>query len=285
MKARRMIPVVIASIVGVFLILVAFLYFNQEKLVFVPTRQLEATPDEMGLEYEDVFIEVEPGQRIHAWYLPCRNDSVSAPKTVLFCHGNGGNISHRLDTGEYLTRLGVNVLLFDYRGYGLSDGQPTEENTYADADAAYHWLLNEKKVRPEDLCLFGRSLGGAVAVELGSRAPCAGVMIESTFTSVAAMGHHMYPFMPIKLLVRYNYDTLGMIGRLTRPILVAHSPQDELVPYEMGRALYDAAREPKVFVELSGGHNERLYFASRDYFENLRRFLKIGANPPEARLL
>ena len=271
-----MLTIVVCSIVGVFLIFVAFLYFNQGKLVFVPVRQLEATPTEVGLKYEDLFIEVGAGQRIHAWYLPNRNDAVEHPKTVLFCHGNGGNISHRLDTGEYLTRLGGNVLLFDYRGYGLSDGEPSEENCYTDAEAAYRWLTDVKGVPPGDLFLFGRSLGGAVAIQLAASEACAGVVAESSFTSVADMGQRMYPFMPIKLMARYRFDALGTIRRLTCPVLVAHSPQDEMVPYDMGRALFEAAPEPKTFIELSGGHNERQYFASEAYRDGLRRFFGIG---------
>jgi len=276
MKVRRMLTVIVCSIVGVFLVFVAFLYFNQAKLIFVPVRQLDATPHEIGLTYEDVFVEVGAGQRIHAWYLPNRNAAVERPRTILFCHGNGGNISHRLDTGEYLTRLGVNVLLFDYRGYGLSDGEPSEENCYADAEAAYGWLAEVKGVRPADLFLFGRSLGGAVAIQLAASEPCAGVAVESSFTTVADMGQRMYPFMPIRLLARYRFDALGTIKRLACPVLVAHSPQDEMVPYDMGRALFEAAPEPKVFIELSGGHNERRYFGSEAYRDGLMRFFGIG---------
>ena len=266
------------SIIGVYLIFAAFLYFNQSRLVFMPTREIEMTPDELGLAFEDVYLDVAPGERIHAWYVPGPGDGPDERPTVLFCHGNGGNISHRLPTIDLLHRLGVNLLIFDYRGYGQSDGQPSEANVYDDAEAAWRHLVEDRKVKPERLYLFGRSLGGCVAVELAGRVECAGVILESTITSARDLGQGMYPFMPVRLLVRYKFDSISKIGQLTCPVLVAHSPDDEMVPYQMGLALFEKASEPKQFLPLTGGHNERLYFENEGYLNGLRQFMGLPSN-------
>jgi len=268
----------VVILVVLFGALCAGLYFNQNSMVFVPSREMVMTPDEVNMRYEDIYIEVAPGENINAWYIPA-NDS-SAP-TVLFCHGNTGNISHRIYSAQFLNGLGANLLLFDCRGYGMSDGAPSEENAYADAAAAYNWLVNEKGINPSNLFIFGRSLGGALVVELALHVECAGVIVESSFTSAHDMGQRMFPYLPTKLLSRYRFDSISKVGRLSCPILVTHSPDDDLIPYEMGRSLYNRAAEPKTFIDLSGRHNERLYFDSDVYINGLRGFLGFGAGISE----
>jgi len=267
-----------AIIVGLFAICAMFLYFFQEKVVFVPSREIVLTPDEVGLVWEDVYLEVEPGVRINVWY-------ISAPepvtRTILFCPGNAGNVSRRVFTAQFLTGLGVNVLLVDYRGYGRSEGSPSEKNVYADVRAAYDWLINEKKIPAEELYLFGRSLGGAIAIEVAGRVPVAGLVVESSFTSAVDVGKTMFPFIPVKLMTRYRFDNAAKIGSLTCPILITHSPEDDLIPYEMGRQLYELAGEKKEFIELSGPHNERFYYESDIYINGLRKFLGLDQNNPE----
>lgn len=259
----------IIALVVVFALLCGYLYFAQDRVVFTPNRKIVITPDEVNLPYDDVYIEIDKGERINGWYFPV-NDSA---RTVLFCHGNAGNISHRLETVEMFTKLGVNVFLFDYRGYGLSDGFPTEENVYADAEVAYHWLCGEKSVAPERIIIFGRSLGGAVAIELASRVPCAGLIVESSFTSAIEMGRRMFPYLPIGFLIRYRFDSVSKINRLDCPILVVHSPEDDLIPFEMGRRLYDNAGQPKCFIPITGGHNDRVYMQNESYLAGLREFI------------
>jgi len=267
-----MLLMVLISATALFLFFAAFLYFSQERLIFFPTREISATPADVGLSFDDLRIAVSGDERINAWYLRSRDSAVASPATVLYCHGNGGNLSHRVITAEFLTRLGVDVLLFDYRGYGLSDGRPSESNMYADAEAAYRWLVQEKGVAPDRLFLFGRSIGGAVVVDLAGKVPCAGVVVESAMTSAADVGARMYPFMPIRLLIRYRFDALARIGSLRCPVLVTHSPEDEIIPFDMGRALYERAPEPKLFIPLSGRHNERAYYDSDIYINGLREF-------------
>ena len=246
-----------------------YLYFNQGRMVFIPMRELVLTPDQLDMTGEDIYVEVTPEEKVNAWYFPCN----PGRKTILFCHGNAGNISHRLETVQYLKNFEVNILLFDYRGYGRSDGCPTEAGVYADARAVFDWLVNEKKIAPLDIILFGRSLGGAVAIDLASQVDCGGVVVESSFTSAAELGQKLFPYFPVKFLLRFKFDSLAKIAELSCPVLVTHSPDDEMIPIEMGRRLYEAAREPKHFIELEGTHNERDYLENRAYFEGLRAFI------------
>ena len=261
---------VIVIVVVVFVGLSGFLYLNQRRIVFVPMKDYAATPDHAHLTYEQVWLEPEPGIKIRGWYFPAAKGS---DRAVMLCHGNAGNISHRLESVHFLLGLGVNVLLFDYRGYGESNGTPSEEGVYADAEAAYRWLREEKQIDPSNITIFGRSLGGAVAIELARRVPCGGVIVESSFTSAADFGRKMFPFLPIRLLLKYHFDSINKIGELSCPVLVTHSPDDDLIPFEMGKRLFDAAKPPRKFIELSGGHNERLYFSDRHYTEGVRAFI------------
>jgi fermentation-respiration switch protein FrsA (DUF1100 family) len=257
--------------VSLYLILAVFLYLNQRRLAFVPSRDLSVTPGDIGLSFEDIFIEVADGERVHGWYFPVEGSAVVA----MLCHGNAGNISHRLETAEFLTSIGVNVLLFDYRGYGRSDGKPSEENAYADAEAAYRWLLSDKGFGSEQVIIFGRSLGGAVAVELATRVSCRALIVESSFSSVKDLGRRMFPYMPIGLLLRFEFDSAEKIASLDCPKVICHSPVDEIVPYDLGRKLYEAAAEPKTWIELSGGHNEREYFRDPAYLEAWNRLISM----------
>jgi len=262
-------------VAGLFVALSIMVYFGQGRMMFMPSREIDITPDQAGLAYEDVFIEVAEGERFHAWYFPVEA-AVATSRTVLFFHGNAGNISHRLSTAQLLLEMGVNVLIFDYRGYGRSDGEPTEINIYADARAAYNWLLEEKQLMPSDIFLFGRSLGGAVAIELAVSNECAGVILESSFTSIVDMGRRLYPYLPVSLLARYRFDAISKIGQVRSKVLVTHSPDDEMIPYEMGRQLYEAASDNRAFIVLSGGHNDQSYFDNTNYRNGLQEFFGTG---------
>ncbi len=280
MKLLSSFLVIITVAVGGFVAFGVYLYLSQDRMVFFPTRDLEASPGDIGLGFQEVRIDVTNGESIHAWYIPAPSDSRAndqsgdggAP-TVLFCHGNAGNISHRLETVECLTALGANVMLFDYRGYGQSDGAPSETNMYADAAACYRWLTGSQGVRSDQIVLFGRSLGGAVAIELASQVDCAGLIVESSFTSAKEMGRLMFPYFPIGLLLRYEFESIQKIGQVNCPVLVTHSPSDDLVPFAMGRRLYEESAEPKRFVELKGSHNERDYMSDGAYIEAVRAIL------------
>ncbi|MDP8237204.1 MAG: alpha/beta hydrolase [Candidatus Erginobacter occultus] len=264
-------PILIVCLAVAALLLIRLLVrkFEQHQMYY-PIRGLEATPGEAGMAYEDVFLNPGDGVRIHGWWVPAEADR----GTVLFCHGNAGNISHRLESIAVFHRLGLNVLIFDYRGFGRSEGSPDEEGTYLDAEAAYRHLREEKGIDPERIVIFGRSLGGAVAIELALRARAGALVAESTFTSAVEMGKLIFPFLPIRLLIRNRYDSLAKVGELQLPSLFIHSPGDELVPFEMGERLFQTAAEPKEFFRISGGHGDGFLITGPSYVEGIDSFLK-----------
>jgi hypothetical protein len=237
------------------------LYFLQPKFLYQPTREVSYNPSDIELEYEDVTFHSEDNLRLNGWYIPADK----AYFTVLFCHGNGGNISHRLDTLNILNELGLNCFIFDYRGYGKSRGKSTEQGTYLDAQAAYLWLTEVKKIPPQQIIIFGRSLGGSIAAHLAAKVDLAGLLLESTFTSFVDMGKKFYPYMPVRLFAAFNYRTIDYVKKVDCPVLVIHSRTDELVPFEFSLRLYDAANEPKAFIEIEGSHNDGFLFSGDVY--------------------
>lgn len=239
-------------------------------LIYQPRAELAATPDRVHIGYEDLTLKAADGPSLDAWWAPL---SSTAP-VVLLCHGNGGNISHRLAKLQLLRKAGASVLLFDYRGYGRSTGTPTELGTYEDGEAAYRWLLSTG-VAPGRIVLYGESLGNGVAIELARRHPggFGGLIVDSAFTSTKDIARKIFPHLPVSWLVKYKYDNLAKISAVKAPTLVLHSPDDEIIPYAMGRKLYDAAPGAKSFVELQGSHNEGFITAMRPYLKGVHEFL------------
>ncbi len=262
----------VALIAGcVYAVLVAGAYVAQPKLVYFPEagRELIATPGAIGLEYDELQLTAADGVRLHAWYV-----KAPAPRgVVLFFHGNAGNISHRLDSLAQFARLGYDTLIFDYRGYGRSDGSPSEAGTYLDGDAAWDYLVRQRGVAPADVVLFGESLGAAVAARLASQTEPRALVLLSAFTSIPDLGQELYPILPVKWLARIQYPTLDYVGTVRAPVLVAHSRDDEIVPFPHGERLYAAAPEPKRFVVMRGGHNEAFFFVSPEWERALADFL------------
>jgi hypothetical protein len=244
----------------------------EHQFLYFPTRTIEATPADAGLAYEEVFFAAADGVRLHGWYVPGEPDRPA----VLFAHGNAGNISHRVENLRlFRERLGVTVFIFDYRGYGKSEGKATEEGTYADARGALVWLRG-RGWSPERLVYFGRSLGASVAVQLALEAPPAGLVIETPFPSVPAMGRHHYSILYFLLgwTIDARYDVEGKIDRLHVPLLIFQGDRDMIVPEKMARRLFARANEPKTFHLIHGaGHNDTLQHDSTAYWEQWRRFL------------
>ena len=266
MEKARGVLVPVASVYGVLLLA---LFLLQSCLVYYPTHEKVATPKSIGLDYESVELTTEDGLMLDAWFVPAQD----ARGVVLFFHGNAGNISHRLGSVEVFHDLRFSTLIFDYRGYGQSEGEPSEEGTYADADAAWRYLTEERGVPPEKIVLFGRSLGSAIAANAATRHRAGALILESAFTSVPDVAAEIYWFFPVRWLARIDYDTMGALDSIASPTLFIHSPDDELIPYAHGRALYEAAKEPKQFLEINGGHNRGFLQSGSVYTDGLDAFL------------
>jgi fermentation-respiration switch protein FrsA (DUF1100 family) len=251
--------------------LALLLYVTQSSMVFYPEigREIVATPAQSGLPYEDVQLKTADGISLHGWFIPAAQER----GTVLFLHGNAGNISHRLDSIRMFHRLGYSTLIFDFRGYGNSGGKPGEEGTYRDAEAAWRYLAEQRHIPPCRIVLFGESMGGAIAAQLAGLKKPAALVIASGFTSVPDLAQQLYPYLPARWLARIRYDTQGYLRTVTVPVLIAHSPQDDIVPYSHGQALFAAANPPKQFLELAGGHNDGFIFMREAWVRVLGDFL------------
>lgn len=260
---------IIIIIVGIFGLGIGIFLIFQSNYIYHPVRQMAAAPDSVGLQFESVSLETGDGLKLFGWFIPCEN----ARAVVLFCHGNGGNISGRLDSIEFLHRLGLDTFIFDYRGYGQSEGKPSELGTYRDVEAAWRYLVEERKIQPDRIIVFGRSLGGPIAAWLaGSHTPGA-LIIESTFTSVPDVAAMRHPYLPARLLMRFKYTTAEYLSNVNCPVLIIHSRDDEMIPYECGEQLFEIAKEPKKFLEITGAHNEGFMRSGRTYEEGLDTFI------------
>jgi fermentation-respiration switch protein FrsA (DUF1100 family) len=253
-------------------VMTALIYFQQSSLIYYPDvagRGLAATPQQIGLVFEDVELITEDEVRLHGWFIPSDN----ARGTVLFFHGNAGNISHRLDSITTFNRMRLNVFIFDYRGYGRSQGQVTEIGTYRDAEAAWSYLVETRGIEASKIIVFGRSLGASIAAWLASQHTPAALILESSFSSVPSMAQQMYPFLPVKWLSRFSYDTRQYVSTIACPLLVVHSKSDEIIPYSEGRLVFDAAPANKQFLDIRGGHNDGFIVTGRAYTDGLSAFI------------
>jgi fermentation-respiration switch protein FrsA (DUF1100 family) len=260
---------IFAIIAAVYIGLSVMLFLMQSRILYQPMREYDYTPSDYGLDYEAVSLATPDGVTLAGWYIPAEK----AEWTVLFCHGNAGNISHRLDTLQMFHELDLNCLIVDYRGYGQSTGRPTEIGTKIDMLAGFQWLVEEKRLRPEQIILFGRSLGGSVAAMIAKDVNPGGLVLESVFTSFNDIGAHYYPWLPVRLFSRFNYNTLEAVKQVTCPVLVIHSPEDEIIPYKFGQQIFAVANEPKQFVDLAGTHNEGFYDNADLYKQIWRNWL------------
>ncbi len=265
----RMIATIIAAVIALYLLILIFMYFMQSGMVYFPSRSVEVTPANIGLEYEDVFLETGDGVKINGWFVPANPSRT----TLLFFHGNGGNISHRLESIQQFNSLGLSVFIIDYHGYGKSGGKPGEVETYLDAEAAWDYLTHDKGLDPGSIIIFGRSLGGGVATWLATKQRSKALIVESSFLSIPDVAGHYYPFLPVKILARFKYDSKANLSHIKIPILVVHSPDDDIIPYSHGQELYDLAGEPKQFLQINGSHNDGYLVSDHDYRRGIDKFL------------
>ncbi len=257
---------------NLFIILVVFGWvfwrpvFFEEKLIYFPSHEFELTPDSLAMRYEELMLTTADGKLVNGWFLPTSVDSVSDRFTILVSHGNAGNISHRLDRVLLMhSNLNADVLLFDYRGFGRSIGKPSELGTYEDARAAYKYLIDERKLSPDRIILFGESLGAAVALQLAIEVKAAGLVLEAPFTSIANMARELYPLFAVRW-IRNRYDNLTKIKRLSVPLLIVHGTADRIVPFTHGQELFRSAPEPKNFLVVEGAGHSDMFLKGRDVY-------------------
>jgi uncharacterized protein len=281
---------IIYLFVIIFLITAYFRYIESRSL-FLPAKDIGLTPDVYNLSYEDVYFKTNDGETLNGWFIfsnviPAKaeirkktdprfygDDKKRGSSTFLFYHGNGGNISHRLDKINMLCRSGINVFVFDYRGYGKSTGVPSEKGLYKDAEAAFDYLVSEKHVSPDRVILYGESLGGAVAVNEAVKNKAGALITESAFSSVRDVAKSVYPFLP-RFVFSSRFDSAVRIGRVKIPKLIIHSKDDEIVKFEQSLKLFNLSKEPKKHLILRGGHNT-CYMDSKDlYVDGIRGFVK-----------
>jgi len=269
---RHVMNIALGIAVGLVLFIVLVRTF-ENRLIFYPPRYPEgfAKPESFGIHPEEVWLTTSDGIKLNAYFLAAPD----SPKVLLWFHGNAENIGMGLDHLKVLSQLGVNVMEVDYRGYGKSEGSPSEAGVYRDADAAYQYLVESRKFAPKGIYLYGHSLGGAVAVDLASRRECGGLIVESSFTSVPDMARHVYYVPVARYLPSSRFDSVVKIARVHSPVLVIHGTRDAVVPFEMGRRLYEAAREPKAFLPIEGAaHDDPYLVGGEAYFERISAHIK-----------
>jgi fermentation-respiration switch protein FrsA (DUF1100 family) len=263
------------TLFGGYALVLTVLFVFQNRLLFFPSPTLEATPAAHGMVFEEATFETNDGERLHGWWVPAEKPRA----TLLFFHGNAGNISHRLDLVEIFRGLGLNVFLFDYRGYGRSTGKPSEDGLYRDAAAAWRYLTETRGLIPDEIVLFGRSLGGGPATWLATRERPRALILGSTFTSIPDVAAKQYPYLPVRLLTRNRFDNRARLAEVRTPVLVIHSRDDALIPFEHGRRLFETAPEPKAFLEIEGAHNNGYAVTGPRYAEGIDAFLTAHVGP------
>ena len=249
--------------IGIYLVLM------ERKLLFKPVHNIAVTPSALGLGFEDLWIKSADDEKLHAWFVP----ATSSSKVVLFCHGNNGNIGECLDTLSILYRLGYSTLLFDYRGYGKSSGVPTEAGVCQDALSVWQYLCTQRGFTSDQIIVFGRSMGAAVATFLATQVTPRALVLESPFLSLPELGQHMYPYVPVRWLARIKFDNYARINDVKCPTLFIHSRDDELIPLRHGRQLFEHFHGPKQFLEIRGRHADGYLSTGELYVSSLREFL------------
>lgn len=249
--------------------LLLFLYFFQSIFLFQPKEEYLGTPALVSLKYEEVAITSNNGNILSGWFVP----KADAGQAVLFCHSNYGNISYFIQDLHAIHQMGFPVLVFDYQGYGKSGGEPSEESLHADGEAAWNYLLS-RGYGSDRIILWGRSLGGAVAARLAVDHEPAALVIESTFIKFPEVARDFFPYVPVSIIARYDLDVEKDIKKIDCPLLIVHSRDDEIIDFRHGKKLFQAAHEPKSFLEISGSHNDGYYSSGLLYYQSVNKFLE-----------
>ena len=259
----------------IILLVLSFSLFRllQNRLIYYPDHDLILTPDHLGLTYEEIYFSASDGVALHGWYIPAKDPPTDNQVFVLFLHGNAGNISHFLAKVSGLSAHGLNVFCFDYRGFGKSAGSPNEQGTYLDAEAAWQTLLDRTEASPEQVVIYGYSLGGAVAVNLALSRPANPLILESTFTSIRDMARDKAPFLP-GFLVKPVYESLNKISQIDNPTLFIHGRNDRVVPASMSLDLFKAHPGPKeIFLVPEADHTDVDLIGGKEFYDRILAFI------------
>ncbi len=266
---RILISTILTTII-LYIGIVLYFYFFQSHFVYHPKKNIFNTPDALGLEFEDIKYTAPGKSTITGWFIPTKN----AKYTMLYCHGNAGNIATHLDHIYAISKIGVNIFIFDYQGYGNTAGKPSEENTYQDAETAWAFLIKEKKISPNNIIIYGHSLGGAIASKLATTQPAKGLILEGSFTDIIEIGQELYPYLPIKKLCYFKYNSKHNLASIKYPVLIIHSKDDEVIPYKHGEMLYKIANNPKSLLKLAGSHDETYVVSRFKYRNGIAKYLE-----------
>ncbi len=261
---------VAAVIIVIYLFSAVYEFLTQSCHVYYPKKEITATPFDIRLYFEEIIFSSSDGVNLSGWFVPARNSR----RVILVLHGNGGNISTRLTLINYFNRkLGLSVFIIDYRGYGKSDGRPNEEGTYLDARAAWEYLIGSKKIRPQDIIIFGRSLGGPIAARLAKEVKARALILDSTFTSIKDIAAELHPYLMVRKFFRFGYPTIDYLKGVGIPVLIIHSSEDDYVPFSHAVKLYNAANQPRQLLKISGKHNDNYIKSEGIYIEGIRSFI------------
>src|ERR1041385_1553801 len=273
MKGRRKTVLRLLRLTAILALGFLMLRWFEHSQVYHPDRILSATGQELGRPFEDVAFKASDGVQLHGWFFPADQRAPRKDLAVLVCHGNAGNISHRLFLTRALLKTGVNVFLFDYRGFGQSAGHPTESGTSRDGQAAFHWLA-ARGFAPTNIIVFGESLGGGIASELALREKIGGLVLQSTFSCIPDIGAELFPWLPVRWISTIKYDTCEKLPKIKVPVIVMHSRTDALIRFHHAEKNFARANEPKLMWELNGDHNESV--VDEDHFvSGMEKFLQL----------
>lgn len=261
--------IILIIILAVIIFKICFIFLEQKGLYY-PYKDVPETPASLGIEFAEVNFKTDDGELLNGWFVPAQEAKV----TVLYCHGNAGNIYHRLHKVKFFYEMGVNFFIFDYRGYGKSTGRPSETGLYKDAQAAYDYLLSRSDVDKNKIVVYGKSLGGPVAADVCLHRKVCALILEGSFATVPLRAQQLYPFLPMQLLITQRYDTLAKVKKIKIPKLIAHGREDDVISFWHGETLFNAAAQPKQFLPFAGGHNDDVYVTSDAYKQELRKFLE-----------
>lgn len=265
-----MLKQIIILVLIFFIFMIVYVKYYERKGIYFPTKEVAFTPADVGLGYEDIYFVTEDGLKLNGWFIPAENPRA----TLLYNHGNAGNIADRVEIIKIFNKLNLDVFIYDYRGYGKSQGKPSEQGLYRDAMAAYLYLISRNDVDKGRIILYGKSIGAAVAADLASKVKAKALIFESGFSSALDMGKKLFPFLPIKWFITIEYDSLGKLRTLQIPKLVIHSRDDEVIPFDLGEKVFNNINEPKEFYIMSGSHNEAIFIFGEEYSKRVGAFIE-----------